>query len=275
MSEEILSEIEQLPTVPNYNADQIDVSHLTRLLLSDKAVERLPDGSRFATIEVEPGSKFANIGRYIESRVFMQTFGNTPETLQESYAPYEDSSRFFLSVDVESANPTGVLRVIANSPAGLMTINDVEDQPFGISREAIAKVHGVTDFDKTWDVGTVAVLPEYRRGQGPVSIQLFRAMYLSAVNHSVEHLVSMIDDKLYKKLHGALGIPFKPLAGAKPGPYMDSEKTHPVYGFVPDFYNEMSAHRKSIKGRMLAKYAIGDSLDRLVEGSQDDLIILA
>jgi hypothetical protein len=272
MSPELVNEKPRID--PNYEPKSDDVKLLTRKLLDSRMPAEIPDGARFVTIEVGKDSEFSNIGRYIEGSVFLGSFGNTPEMLEEAYVKYEDASRFFLSIDAQEGVPTGVLRVIENSQSGLMTLNDVQEPPFNISLAAVAAKHGIVDFDKVWDVGTVAVLPEFRHGQGPASIQLFRAMYLSAVDHKIEHLVSMIDDKLYKKLNGILGIPFKPLADAKPGPYMDSQKTHPVHGFVPEFYEKMSDHRRSSRGKLLARFAIGDSLDRLVEGSQDSLIFL-
>lgn len=265
---------ESAQPAPDYEQDVECIRMLTQDLLKKRAPEELPGDSRYVTVEIDPGSSFSNIGRYIEGLVFLEKFDNSPEMLKDAYSKYEKASRFFLSIDVKEGFPTGALRVIDNSPAGLMTVNDVEAPPFSVSKEAVASEHHIIDFDKVWDVGTVAVLPQYRHGQGPVSIQLFRAMYLSAVDHNIEHLVSMIDDKLFKKLNSVLGIPFEPLAHSAPGPYLNSKKTHPVHGYVPEFYEKMSKHKSSARGRILAKYAIGDSLDRLVDGSQDDLIFL-
>lgn len=259
---------------PNYSLSSANVKQLTDELLSERVPETALEDERFITVELGPGSPFANIGRYIEGVVFQEAFKNDAQALAGAYLPYEDSSRFFVSFDRMESVPTGVLRVIGNSSAGLMTLNDAEKKPFGISKQSVVKEHDITDFDKVWDVGTVAVLPEHRHGQGPVSIQLFRAMYVSALNHDIEHLVSMVDDKLLKKLKGVLGIPFGPLAGSKPGLYMGSKKTHPVHGEVRNFYEKMSKLKESTRGRLLAKYAIGDSLERLVEGSKDDLIFL-
>lgn len=273
-----MSNQETLPELarqnPNYSLSSADVKQLTEELLAERVPEAMPEDERFITIELGPGSRFANIGRHIEAVVFQEAFKNNAQEMAQAYLPYEDNSRFFVSVDRIEGVPTGVLRVIGNSPAGLMTLNDAEKEPFSVSPQDVANKHDITDFDKVWDVGTVAVLPEHRHGQGPVSIQLFRAMYSSARKHGIEHLVSMVDDKLLHKLQGVLGIPFGPLAGSKPGPYMGSKKTHAIYGYVPDFYEKMNKLRKSAKGRLLAKLAIGDSLERLVEGSKDDLIFL-
>jgi len=273
-----MSNQETLPEIarqnPNYSLPAADVKQLTEELLAERVPETVPEDERFITIELGPGSRFANIGRHIEAVVFQEVFKNDAQEMTQAYLPYEDNSRFFVSVDRIEGVPTGVLRVIGNSPAGLMTLNDAEKEPFRVSPQDVANKHDITNFDKVWDVGTVAVLPEHRSGQGPVSIQLFRAMYVSALSHGVEHLVSMIDDRLFKKLKGVLGIPFEPLAGSKPGPYMRSKKTHALHGDVREFYEKMSKLKLSARGRLLAKFAIGDSLERLVEGSKDNLIFL-
>jgi len=55
---------------------------------------------------------------------------------------------------------------------------------------------------------------------------------------------------------------------------MRSKKTHALHGDVREFYEKMSKLKLSARGRLLAKFAIGDSLERLVEGSKDNLIFL-
>ena len=224
---------------------------------------------RFVAVEVDSGSTYANLGRHIEREVFEAEFGNTADKMIEEYSPYEEASGFFLSIDRAKARTTGVLRVIRNSPNGFKTLDDISKEPFSISKQEALNYHSIDNLDEVWDVGTVAVIPDYRSGEGAVSIQLYRAMYLSAVDHDIEHLVSIIDDKPLKRMTQFLGIPFVPLAGAEPRPYLGSKSSQPVYGYVPEFYEKMSRHKKTINGRLA-----GTALDRLVDGSEDDAILL-
>ncbi|MDB5179604.1 MAG: hypothetical protein JWN12_236 [Candidatus Saccharibacteria bacterium] len=275
MSEEL--EPTETGEVPTYDAAPELIQELTSQLLRENT-EILPsaDEYRYVAIEVPGDSQFANIGRHVERVVFEQKFGNNAQQMTEEYSPYEKASTFFISVDQTTQQATGVLRIIRNSSAGLKSWDDAKDS-FRFVEEKAAEKKGLQDLDKIWDVGTIAVLPEHRAKEGAVSILLERAMYLSAMAHDIQALTSIVDHKPLIKMRSTwrgVGIPFKALPGTKPQPYLGSKKSHAVYGFVPEFYEKMSQHRESFRGRMIARYALGDALDRLVEGTADEAIIL-
>jgi len=66
---------------------------------------------------------------------------------------------------------------------GLKTINDVRQEPFKVQINDIIQKHNISDMDKVWDIGTVAVHPEYQNGGGSSSVLLYRAMYKSALEN--------------------------------------------------------------------------------------------
>jgi len=262
---------------PAYDVAPERIHELTSQLLKDNA-EELPsaDVRRYVAIEVPGTSQFANIGRHVERVVFEQKFGNNAQQMAEEYGPYEKASTFFISVDQTTQQVTGVLRIIHNSPVGLKSWDDAKES-FGLEPEKAAEQEGLQDSDRIWDVGTIAVLPEYREKAGAVSILLERAMYVSAKDHGIQALISIIDDEPLVKMRSnwrGVGIPFKALPGTKAQPYLGSKKSHAVYGFVPEFYEKMSRHRESLRGHLIARFALGDALDRLIEGTADDAIIL-
>lgn len=259
---------------PRYDVSQERVDQLTDELLAENA-SKIDGQYRYVAIEINNTSRYTDVARHIERTVFEEAFNNDAEVMAEEYGPYEDASRFFISIDrtppgKDRAIATGALRIIENSQAGLKTLNDAVNEPFAVSLDEVAARHTIDDLDTVWDVGTVAVLPEYRKGEGPVSVQLYRAMYLSALDHGIEHLVSIIDDRPLQKLVGYLGIPFGPLGNSKPGPYLGSEKSHAVYGHVPEFYKKMSRHMWTPRGLMAR-----EALKRLVRGSEDTSLILS
>jgi hypothetical protein len=244
-----------------YDLSAEEVAKLTAELLD----ENEPVGDdRFVCYKVEGIDKFANIGRYIEGVVFKDAFNNTAEDMEHEYGPYEEQSEFFVSIDRDSKKATGALRVIKNGPMGLKTLNDITQPPFIASKEDILKAHGIDDLDDCQDVGTVAVLPEHRSAQGGISVQLYRAMYINALEDGADHLISIVDEKPLSKLTDYLGIPFVPLGNLEGGDYLGSEKSQPVYGYIPDFYKKMNRKRYTLKGAMARKV-----LKRLVKGSQD------
>lgn len=256
------------PFSPRYALPLDEMQALTKELLRERA-STVPDQHRFVGIEVDGQSQFSNIGRHIERVVFEASFGNDADQMTAEYGPYERASTFFLSIDRRATMPSGALRAIRHSDHGFKTLNDAEQPPFSIREGAAVRHHAITNLATIWDVGTVAVLPQYRRGEGPVSVQLYRALYLSARGNGIEHMVSIIDDGPLDKLRGYLGIPFVALAGSSSGPYLGSEKSHAVYGSVPTFYRKMRRHRWTVRGLLARK-----ALQRLVNGTEDDSLRL-
>lgn len=252
-----------------YDLSPETVRAMSARVLEERAGE-IPDRYRFVAVELDGLDEYADIGRYVERVVFEQAFGNYAAEMEREYGPYEEASRFFVSFDRQETRPSGVLRVIANSEAGFKTFNDIASEPFFVDQDDAVRRHDIKDLDKVWDIGTVAVLPEYRRGEGPVSIQLYRALYMAALHEDVEHFVSVIDDGPLRKMRGYLGLMFNPLADAAPQPYLGSKKSHAVHAYLPELYGEADRHRKTVKGFIARK-----ALDRLVRGSEDDSIALS
>lgn len=245
-----------------YDLPYEKVLELTKELLLVKPPE---GGGRFVCYRLEGMDAFSDIGRHIESVVFKDAFDNDPEQMREEYGPYEGQSTFFVSIDTEKKVPTGALRIIKNGPAGLKSLNDFEERaPEHIPVETVLERHKIDSLEECWDVGTVAVLPEHRSASGGISVQLYRAMYVAAMDEDVQHFVSIIDEKPLSKLTNFLGIPFEPLANSKPFQYIGSEKSQAVYGHVPEFYKKMNRKRKTIAG-FLARKALGP----LVKGTKD------
>ena len=254
--------------IPNYDMSPDLAVIMTDDLLNERVADEQTN-QRFVCVEINNNSKYANLCRYVERVVFEQAFGNDSEELKREYGPYDPASRFFLSIDRTQKMPTGMIRIIQNSPEGLKTLNDVAEPPLNLRPEVVKDEHSL-DINKTWDVGTVAVMPEFRSGEGAVSVQLYRAMYKSACNHGIDHLVSVIDDRALTKLTDYLGIPFVPLADSKPFSYLGSEKSQAVYGYIPEFYAKMNRRRYTLKGFM-ARRALG----HLVQGTRDDALFLS
>ena len=210
----------------------------------------------------------ADVARTIECQVFYKAFNNDPTEMEKIYGQYEDASRFYLSIDQYTGRPVGALRVIDDSEVGSMTLNDLPEKATTKSRQQIMVDHNIDTLDTCWDIGTVAVLPEYRTKDNGVAVQLYRAMYVDAMKNDVSHILAIINKRVYDKMTGYLGIPFEQLSGTSSFDYEGSENNVAVSGYVPDFYSRMRRHSHSIKG-MLARKA----LKSLVYGREDDAIM--
>lgn len=208
-----------------------------------------------------------DVARTVERSVFERSFGNDSSHMEEIYGPYEDASTFFLSIDTEQRRPVGALRAIRHSPAGLMTFNTLPGEATQLAPEQISEYYQMGSHETTWDIGTVAVLPEYRRDGKGVSVQLYRAMYLGAMHEGIEHLTSIIDARPLETMTKYLGIPFEQMKGTEPFSYEGSAQSVAVHGYVPDFYSKMRRQSFTVRG-LLARKALWP----LVFGKNDSAI---
>jgi hypothetical protein len=203
---------------------------------------------RFVCYSLSGTGPFADLGRTVELDVFGEVFSSDQAEMDREYGPYEDASRFFVVMDQRLRRPAGVLRVIANSAAGLKTLNDVAGAPLHLSPAQVQAQHALADLDRCWDVGTLAVLPEYRRvGGRTVSLLLYRALFLHAGRHGVEHVVTIMDGHAHRVLL-MLGIPLVPLCGSEAFDYLGTPCT-PLYGHVPDLPASVQARARRLRRR--------------------------
>ncbi len=253
---------------PTYSLSPEKVAEYTADLIDDPRTLEVPAKYQFAAIKVGSNEPQSNLARHLERVVFERAFENDAALMTEAYRPYEPASTFFIVLDRKNRQAAGALRVIRNSPAGFMSLNDVEDEEFGLDKDEVIAAHHVDDLDELLDIATVAMLPEYRRQAGPV-IRGYRAMFVWAQEHGIKHFVSMIDEQPLEKMKQFFGIPFELMHGAKPAPYMGSKMTYPVYGYAPEFIPKMGQHMRTPSG-LLAHRA----LLTMVKGRDDVALVL-
>lgn len=268
-------QIQQAEFQPSYQLNDTEVAELSRLLLSERPTN-LSD--RFVAYEFSGTDPYSNLGRAIESKVFDDTFGNNVDDMQREYGPYETASSFFVVMDQKKQKPVGALRIIRNSEAGLKTLNDIAGEPLNIPTEKFKQFHQVEDLDACWDVGTVAVLPEFRTNElksalskhPQPNIMLYRSLYAKARYEGIDHFVSIIDSKAQRGLK-LLGVPFVPVNDSEPFSYLDSASSTALYGYVPEFYDRMDKRFATIQekhhfkskflARPLGQLMLGENTD--------------
>lgn len=239
--------------------------------------ENLPK-SNLVCFSLDGTDKFANMGRFVESTVFMETFGNTPEMMHQEYGPYEEASDLFVVVDVESSLPIGALRVIKNSSSGLKSLNDLERSEMNLKPDDVCERLAIEP-DKCVDVGTLAVLPEFRARAGNIlpSLLLYRSLYAKYLSDpQYDHVVTIIDRRAERNLY-RLSFPFRPIDG-RYFSYLDSPESRALYGVNSEFYPAVNGRRlellneiaesesieKEWKSAMLDGLANGTGLDEMI-----------
>ncbi len=242
---------------PRYDLDETELGILVDKLFRELPLNTLPDGIKFVSTEFGPGSVFGNIARSIEKQVFVEEFGNDESVMAQEYGDYEDSSRFWVIFDLEQKTPVGALRVIENSPYGLKTLNDLQEI-LTLAPNDVASHHSMV-LDKVWDVGTVAVVPEFRGIEYEFlpSLTLYRSLYDRGVELGIDHFISIIDEKEEGNLR-LLGMPFRPIMDSESFYYLGSEHSTALYSRVDDLatgvhlkMDEVEADRSSGIGRLI------------------------
>lgn len=203
----------------------------------------LPGDGRFGCYLIEPSSPHSDIARVIECEVFEKYFGNVPAEMAHEYGRYEQSSLFFLIVERDTQRPAGVLRIIQNSAAGLKTLNDIQGAPLHLPTPKVVAHHGIRNLDRCWDVGTLAVVKEFR-GQAHnhiVSTMLYGLLYAEVEKRGIEHVVTVLDRHAFMQLTQMLGVPFTPIAGSEPFSYLGSDNSRAAYVYPPHVKDAVEA----------------------------------
>jgi hypothetical protein len=227
-------------------------------------VDLLP--GRFVVVVVGPDHQLSAAARSVERVAFEEKFGNDAKAMQVEYGDYESASRFIVVLDRGEQLPAGVLRFIEDGGAGLKALNDAPAHIGGTVAQ-IRAYHGIGGDEVARDIGTLAVLPQYRgsRSAFMVSSLLYRAVYLVFHQQGVKHVVAMIDGGAYRNLK-TIGVPFVPMFGSAPFEYLGATDNRALYG---DFHQLIPAmSEKAAELRQQARLGLRDvcrpNLKRLV-----------
>jgi hypothetical protein len=171
------------------------------------------------------------VARQVERDVFREWFGATDDELAVEFAPYEESSVFFLAHPYDEPDDVvAASRLVRPGPAGNKTLHYVSDEPWCADGVALAHQAGI-DLDRTWDVASVVAHP---RGQASgASAALYAGMLGYLPDHGADWWTSLIDT-VVMDLALAAGLPCRPLPTLVAGPFLGSPSTVPVYGAVAD-----------------------------------------
>lgn len=208
-----------------------ELRRLTEHIIGPQALE--PFGAYMFQTD-EPG---AELGRFVERAVFLESFGNTPEQLAEEYAPYEDHSVFICVIDQIRKLPVGVMRVLLPySEDSFKSLADIESV-WGMAPRQLMDQTGVSiDLSKTWDIATLAVLPDYRAKAtgGLVAMGLYQTLTLTSRQCGVEWYVAILDMPVFRMLRWKLQQIFVGYKGISPMPYLGSPASMPAWCDVID-----------------------------------------
>ena len=238
----------------------------------------LPSGARFGCYLIPHRSRYSDLAREVECTVFERFFGNTPKCMADAYGEYEASSMFLVVVDQEQRCAAGALRIILPSARGLKTVNDIAEAPPHISAQQVASYHHIEDPRRCWDIGSVAVLKDYRAAatDHTVSLMLYGQLHTLMLRRGVEHMVTVLDKHAFTQLTEALGVPIVPIAGGEPFSYLGSDISYAGYMHVPhmgpsceDFVRSLKPEMQPVIRPYISRLLYLEGMTELVEVQED------
>ncbi len=240
---------------PRRSPPAVDARTAPSADLDSVRLRRLVDDTVDASVDEPLGAylfasheRGSEIGRHVERTVFLEAFGNTPELLEKEYGPYEEASVFFCVVDHRRRQPAGVMRVILPGGAGpgLKSLNDVEPT-WGFPGSMLLRRAGASaPLDATWDIATLAVMPEYRgnAAAGLVSVALYQSEVLAALAAGVDWMVAILDETVHRMARLEFSQPFVPFAPARS--YLGSPASLPVYVQLSEWSERLASGHPAV-----------------------------
>lgn len=188
-------------------------------------------GEPFGAYLFAGGDPGVDLARHVEQSVFLEAFGNTPDLLAQEYGRYEASSFFICVIDHLRHVPAGVMRVLVPSPVGFKSLDDIEPV-WGCPAHHLLERTGVDlDASYTWDIATLAVAEEYRRGAagGVVTMGLYQTLTLAAFHCGIDWFIAILDMPVFRILRWRLRMIFAGYEGIGPRPYLGSAASLPAW----------------------------------------------
>ena len=188
----------------------------------------------------------------LEAEVFLDSFDNTPEVMEQEYGHYADRSRYVVVLDDSDGSALGMMRLILPDAAGeLKTLTDVAGPPWQVSVPDSLGSAGLAD-RVVWDVATLAVARGHRSGagRGEVTLALCHGLYRFSRLSGVEGWVTVLDDRVLRLLR-VLGVPWTVMPGAGSAYYLGSPASTPCVCLLDDIAPNMRARRPDVAPAML------------------------
>ena len=208
------------------------------------------ESAALLSLRFDPDADLLAAARDCEAEVFLRTYGNTRQQLEDEYGPYEPASVFIALAD-DSGDVLGACRLIRPTGLGLKSLHDAARPPWSLDVARAARVARL-DLTQTWDVATLGC----RRGlKGPgrlASAALFHALVQVVRANEIRSAVMIIDERV-RGLLASAGMTGHTLPGARPARYLGSAASTPVYRHCDEAFDQQritnpDAHRLFTQG---------------------------
>ena len=255
---------------PRYDLHPEQTEHITTEFLRRETAGMR---GRYVCIEVADGEEMSNVARGVEREVFEDTFENDASVMEEIYGSYDQEgiSTFFVGFDRRKAKAISVVRAMGwSARAGIMTVNEAQKPDWiNVSMADMEAAHGLDEetLRHTWDVGTLAVLREYRGKLSGLQASLlpYRGFYLASTERGIKKMTVIMDPRARRSLE-RLGIPLENICGSDPVDYHGSKNSTFVIGDIAESMPAIEAQARQL--RKDARLTVNDVL----HPNKDDIL---
>jgi hypothetical protein len=186
---------------------------------------RKPDPAGL-TLHFDPAGALLQSTLDCENDVFVDRYGEDRTALEGYHAPYTGASTF-LSLADDEGHVVAMARLVFPSPAGLITLVDIADDPWRADADAVFAATGL-DPARTWDVSAVCVRKAARGQTALFAATIYHGMIRAMQVNRVDGFVAMLDTRV-RRILNMLGVVLHPLPGIAPLPFWGSPETGPSY----------------------------------------------
>jgi hypothetical protein len=180
------------------------------------------------TMHFDPEPDVVAAARACEQDVFLYTYGNTAEEWEEEYGPYEPAS-VFLAITEPGGDAVAASRVIMPSGVGLKTLVDTSRSPWLVDGNRAARAAGLK-IDQTMDIATIAVRKGVRNG-ALLSAAMYHGLTMATRANGMRWVIMIMDIRA-RRLLSMMSLETHMLPGTKPGYYLGSDSSVPVWAEV-------------------------------------------
>lgn len=210
--------------------------------------------------------------RKVESEVFFETFGNTPEVLEEEYSPYEPFTAFVSVVDLASNKTAGAARILVAPLSSLKSVKDMGKEPWNADPiKELKSTSFASPQELGADIATLAVAPDFRgrASNGQVSMALYHGSLRLVKALNIDPMVAVFDVKVMRLINRIFATPWSFYPGAPEGSYLGSPLSIPAWSRISTFEEKTRATKPA-----LYEEIFGNSPDPLVIYPDYDKIAL-
>lgn len=183
------------------------------------------------TLHFDPVGPLLRATLDCENDVFCERYGEDRSALEAYHAPYAGASTF-LSLADDDGRVVAMSRLVYPSPAGLITLVDIGEDPWNADAAATLDETGL-DPARTWDVSAVCVRKSSRGQTALLAAAIYHGLIKTMRANQVDGFLAVLDDRVHRILN-MLGVVMHRLPGVETKPYWGSPATTPSYALFPN-----------------------------------------